>query len=69
MVFLAYIVFNFHSDFSVTIACLLVNEYLMHNMKKKKKIEIPVPLFFLATLDLIWLNFCPKGHTHFTFFD
>ena len=45
MVFLANIVFNFHSGFSITLTFLLVNVYLMQNMKKKN-IEIAVPLFF-----------------------
>ena len=44
MVFLANIVFNFHSGFSITLTFLLVNVYLMQNMKKN--IEIAVPLFF-----------------------
>ena len=46
VVFLANIVFSFHSGISITTAFLLVNVYLMQNMKKP--IEIPVPLFFFS---------------------
>ena len=63
---LANIVINFHTGFSITLTILLVNVYLMQNMKKP--IEIPVPLFFFKTLDLLWPKFSPEEHTHFTFF-
>ena len=45
MVFLTNIVFTFHSGISITTTFLLVNVYLMQNMKKNP-IEIPVTLFF-----------------------
>ena len=53
----------------------LYNPYLFackcipHAKYEKRPIEIPVPLFFFTTLDLIWPKFCPKDHTHFTFFN
>ena len=45
---------------------LLLNVFLIQNMKKP--VEIPVSLFFFTTLDLIWPKCCPKDHTHFPFF-
>ena len=42
--FSSYLVFNFHSCIYITTTFLLVNVYLMQNMKKS--IEIPVSLFF-----------------------
>ena len=48
MVFLANLVFNFHSGIYITTTFLLVNVHLMQNMKKKN-IEIAVSLFFFTT--------------------
>ena len=45
MVFLANLVLNFYSGIYITTTFLLVNVFLMQNMKKKP-IEIPVSLFF-----------------------
>ena len=58
MVFLANIVFNFHSGFSITLTFLLVNVYLMQNMKKP--IEISVSLFFSQHWTYFGPNFAPK---------
>ena len=55
---LANIVFNFHTGFSITLTILLVNVYLMQNMKKP--IEIPVPLFFSKHWTYFGPNFPPK---------
>ena len=65
--FLANLVFNFHSGFSITLTFLLVNVYLTQNMKKSH--WNTSSFVFFTTLDLIWPKFCPKDHTHFTFFD
>ena len=67
MVLLGNLVFNFQSGISITTTFLIVNVYLMQNMKKKP-IEIPVSLFFFTTSELIWPKFGPKDHTHFAFF-
>ena len=61
------LVFNFHSGIYIATTFLLVNVYLMQNVKKNP-IKIPVSLFFFTTLDLLWTKFYPKDHTHFTFF-
>ena len=61
MVFLANLAFNFHSGiFSCNHYFLLLNVYIPH-----AKYEFHC---FFTTLDLIWPKFCPKDHTHFTFF-
>ena len=58
MMFLANLVFNFHSGIYMTTSFLLVNVYLMQNMKKT--IEIPVSLFFLQHWTYFGPNFAPK---------
>ena len=66
IVFLAKLVFNFHSGISInTTLCLWIWLHLMENIKKTT--EIPVFLCFLTTLYKIWPRFCPTDHTHFTF--
>ena len=45
---------------------LLVNVYLIQNMKKTNWNTSFFP-GFSQHLDLIWPKFCPKDHTHFTF--
>ena len=63
MVFLVNLVFNFYSDIYTTTTFLLVNVYLMQNMKKNP-IEIPVSLFFWLFFSQHWTyfgpNFAPK---------
>ena len=67
IVFLAKLVFNFHSGISInTTLCLWIWLHLMENIKKTT--EIPVFLCFLTTLYQIWPKFGPADHTHFTFF-
>ena len=66
VVFLANIVFSFHSGISITTTFLLVNVYLMQNMKKTH--WNTSSLVFFTTLDLIWPIFCPKDHSHFILF-
>ena len=45
---------------------VLVNVYVMQNIKNTPlKYQF---LSFFTILDQIWPNFCPKDHTHFTFF-
>ena len=56
MVFLANIVFNFHSGFSIiTLTFLLVNVYLMQNMKKN-----PLKYQFLCFFENIGPKFGPN---------
>ena len=58
MVILANLVFNFYSGIYITTTFLLVNVYLMQNMKKP--IEIPVSLFFSQHWTYFGPNFAPK---------
>ena len=59
--------FNFYSGIYITTTFLLLNVYLIQNMKKP--IEIPVSLLFFTTLNLLWPKFCPKDHTHLIFYE
>ena len=55
------LIFIFHSGIYITTSFLLVNVYLMQNMKKTHWNTSFFVVF--TTLDLFWPKFCPKDHT------
>ena len=61
MVFVANIVFNFHTGFSITLTFLLVNVHLMQNMKKTP-LKYQFLCFFHNIGPKFGLNFAPKTH-------
>ena len=73
MEFLAILAFYFHSyciskttvSFVFLKPLLTAFKCILHAQYEKSPIKITT---FFTTLELIWLHFCPKDHTHFSFF-
>ena len=73
MEFLAILAFYFHSyciskttvSFVFLKPLLTAFKCILHAQYEKSPIKITT---FFTALELIWLHFCPKDHTHFSFF-